>query len=181
MCYSPTSHPNIVGFVLDTSWNKATVIIQHSQVCVWGGEGRWVAWWVFVSRSQKWSILNLLFSQISILIKINDHLQAKLIKERQVHLNEPKYLNWKVCANIVDQGYTVCHSVSIFWKHYCTVNPQCSNFRILSSTQTFQLHMVYYTLNCITCNVHESLKSWATLSVYTGGRNCFRNTTARQW
>ena len=45
------------------------------------------------------------------------------------------------------KGYTVCHSVNIFWTHYSTVKPHCSNFRVItaifSGVQSFRVFMVY--------------------------------------
>ena len=38
----------------------------------------------------------------------------------------------KWCRSSPIKVYTVCYSISIFWKHYCTVKPHCSNFRIIT-------------------------------------------------
>ena len=53
----------------------------------------------------------------------------------------PKFSNRQAWANSVDpdqtapdQGlYTVCNSVCIFWSHYSIVEPQCSNFKIITA------------------------------------------------
>ena len=43
--------------------------------------------------------------------------------------------------------YTVCNSLCTFWTHYSTVNPRCSNFRVItanfSGVRFFRIHSDY--------------------------------------
>ena len=71
--------------------------------------------------------------------------------------NVPKFSDRQVWANSADPDqtapllirvYTVCHSIHIFWTHYCTVKPLCLNFRVItanfSGVQIFRVSMVLF-------------------------------------
>ena len=46
--------------------------------------------------------------------------------------------SWKSCLIRV---YTVCHSICIFWMHYCMVESHCYNFRIITATVRLQFYV----------------------------------------
>ena len=43
--------------------------------------------------------------------------------------------------------YTVCQSVCIFWTHFCTVKPHCSNLRIITAIFLYSFFCRIFTVN----------------------------------
>ena len=71
--------------------------------------------------------------------------------------NDLKFSDRQVWANSADPDqtapslirvYTVCNSFCIFWMHYSTVKPSCSNFRVItthfSGVRIFKFFTVYF-------------------------------------
>ena len=68
--------------------------------------------------------------------------------------NDPKFSDRQVCANSADLDQTAtlikvsadCHSISIIWTHNSMINPQYSNFRMI--TGIFGVSIFYnFTVN----------------------------------
>ena len=55
----------------------------------------------------------------------------------------PEWAVWSV--------YTVCHSIYIFWMHYCMVKPQRLNFRIITASLLEIWILRIFTLTMLFC------------------------------
>ena len=71
------------------------------------------------------------------------------------YCNDPKFSDSQALSNSADpeeqsdQGYTVCHSVRIFWMHYFMVEQPRSDFRVINYYSKFSGIQIFRILTVV--------------------------------